>query len=285
VTDNGIDNDKNQQQIAAIDDVLKHWQQGDCVLGEHWFVHRFNPQYPLTGISADLTDTDADLTESEVKGFAVITQTCDIIRSCGDRPYLELAPLVEVDAQKIQDIKRCRRPQYAYIAGIAEQYLVADLDRTMTVEKSVIIQWECHPGCLSDHDIRALGQALSRKRARFAFPDDFTEFVQKLKNRLQSKHDKHSTEGKALRALREIRVRAEPDWHSTNIRPYFWFIRHEEDIDFEGASWDTFLDQWESLIPAFGRFQAGEGEITTLEDMTAKEYIESDPLDLDHLSP
>lgn len=270
--------------IQAIDTTLLEWCQGDCVLGEHWFIYRFNPQRPLTSDSADVAKEETDLAESEVKGFAIVTQTCDIVRSCNERPFVEIVPLVEVDEQQLHDVQRSRRPQYAYIPGVAGLNLVADLDRIMTVEKAVVAEWERKPGCLSDDEIRALGQALTRKRARFAFPDDFTDFARKLQNRLRDKHDKANDEGEALRALREIRVRAEPSWNSSEIRLIFWFIRDEDQNQFKGVGWDQFLNQWLQLIPESGRYKNVEGSVVALEDMTAKEYVESDPLDLDHLS-
>ena len=218
--------------IQEVDTALKEWSQGDCVLGKQWFVYRFNPQRPLTIDSANVAQDQVDLTESEViaesevKGFAVITQTCDIVRSCKDRPFIELAPLVEViDEKRLHEIERSRRPQYAYIPGVAKFNLVADLDRVMTVEKAVILEWERIAGCKNDQDIRALRQALARKRIRFAFPDDFIRFANKLQKRMQDKHDKASDEGEALRALREIRVRAEPSWNAQEVTLMFWFIR------------------------------------------------------------
>lgn len=270
--------------IQAIDTALSEWCQGDCVLGEHWFVYRFNPQCPLTSDSADVAQEETDLAESEVKGFAVVTQTCDIVRTCNKRPFVEIVPLVEVDEPQLHEIQRSRQPQYAYIPGIAELNLVADLDRVMTVEKAVVAEWERKPGCLSDDSVRVLGQALTRKRARFAFPDDFTNFAKKLQNRLRDKHNKPTDEGEALRALREIRVRAEPSWNSPEIRLIFWFIRDEEQSKFQGIGWEQFLERWLQLIPESGRYQNVEGSVVALEDMTAKEYVESDPLDLDHLS-
>ncbi len=270
--------------IQAIDTTLLEWYQGDCVLGEHWFIYRFNPQRPLTSDSADVAKEETDLAESEVKGFAIVTQTCDIVRSCNERPFVEIVPLVEVDEQQLHDVQRSRRPQYAYIPGVAGLNLVADLDRIMTVEKAVVAEWERKPGCLGDDEIRALGQALTRKRARFAFPDDFTDFARKLQNRLRDKHDKATDEGEALRALREIRVRAEPSWNSSEIRLIFWFIRDEDQNQFKGVGWDQFLNQWLQLIPESGRYKNVEGSVVALEGMTAKEYVESDPLDLDHLS-
>ena len=129
-----------------------------------------------------------------------------------------------------------------------------------------------------------LGQALARKRARCAFPDDFIQFVSKLQDRIKKKHSKSSDEGDALRVLREIRVRASPDWNYEEIELFFWFIRDEQQIDFNGEEWDLRLDKWLELIPESGRFKQVDGLVTTLEDIPAKDYVESDPLDLDHLS-
>jgi hypothetical protein len=273
--------DQFQQQVDA---ALKEWSQGDCVLGEHWFVHRYNPHCPLTESSRDARSDDSDLVESEVLGFVVVTQTCDIVRACESRPFIEVVPLVAVDERDLHDIRRARRPQYAFIPALAEKYLVADLDRVMTLEKAVAMQWERIPGCSTDAERRALGQALARKRIRFAFPDDFTQFSKKLQRRLQEKHDKSSNEGDALRTVREIRVRASPSWDASEIELMFWFIRNENEPTFKERGWDELLEMWLELVPESGRFQPVEGQVTTMEDLSAKDYTESDPLDLDHLS-
>ncbi|BAU65677.1 hypothetical protein STA3757_30660 [Stanieria sp. NIES-3757] len=275
----------NERDIwfQEIDAALKEWCQGDYVLGEHWFVQRCNPNQPLT-VSTESVDEETGLAECKVRGFVVVTQTCDIVRSCLSRPFIEVVPLVEIDQQQISEIQKARRPQYAYIPGVAELNLVADLDRVMTVEKAVVAEWERQQGCGTDEEIRALGQILARKRVRFAFPDDFIEFVSKLQDRIKKKHNKSSNEGDALRALREIRVRASPSWNSPNIKLMFWFIRDEQQVDFQGLEWNQLLEQWLKLIPKSGSFQEVYGLVVTLEDITAKDYVESDPLDLDHLS-
>jgi hypothetical protein len=270
--------------IIGIDAALKKWSQGDCTVGDHWFVYRFNPKQPLTPESRDVAEADADLAESPVKGFVVITQTCDLIRSCEQRPFLEISPLVEVDARYLQEIKQMKRPQYAYIPGVAEFGLVADLDRVMTVEKSVVAAWDRIAGCQSDQETRDLGQALSRKRSRFAFPDDFNQLAQTLQKKMQKKHSKDSIEGSALRALSEIRVQATPSWDADKINLIFWFIHPQNDDSFEDIKWFELLDSWLELIPASGRFASIDGAVKSLEDLTAKEYVESDRLDLDRLS-
>ena len=269
--------------IEEVDTALKQWCQGDYVLGEHWFVQRCNPHRPLT-VSTESVDEETGLAEYEVRGFVVVTQTCDIVRSCRSRPFIEVVPLVEVNQQQISEIKKARRPQYAYISGVAGLNLVADLDRVMTVEKAVVAEWKRQPGCRTDEETRALGQTLARKRVRFAFPNDFVLFVSELQKRIKKKHNKSSNEGDALRALREIRVRASPSWNSPNIELMFWFIRDEKQADFQGLEWNQLLETWLQLIPKSGRFQEVDGLVVALEDITAKDYVESDPLDLDHLS-
>ena len=151
------------------------------MLGEHWFIHRFDPALPLTAASAAVSDQGVDLAESAVRGLVVLTQTCDIVRTSRERPFLEVAPLVEVSAQVAHEIERGRRPVYAIIPALRTRRLVADLDRTMTVAKAVVAQWVRMVGCRTDAEARRFALALVRKRARVAFPDDFTVLVEDYK--------------------------------------------------------------------------------------------------------
>jgi hypothetical protein len=197
---------------------------------------------------------------------------------------MEVAPIVEVAEPVAHEIERGRRPMYAIIPTLRNLRLVADLDRTMTVEKAVVAKWTRTEGCRTDDDMRRFSWALARKRARCAFPDDFTEFATKLQSRLLEKHDRQSDEGRALRALREIRVRAAPSWDAPEVELTFWFIRKEDEMDFRGKGWESWLDVWLQLIPPSSRFRRVEGSVAALEDLTAKDYVESDSLDLDYLS-
>lgn len=275
-----LDDDGRQQ----IDHQLEDWRQGDCVVGEQWFLFQTDAARPLTDDGAAAAEEGAENAEAEALGFTVVTQTCDLVRRCGDRPFVEVCPLVEVDESMLRKAERGRRPNYASIPGVAEQRLIADLDRVMTVEKSVVAGWERVQGCLDDDDIRRLSLTLARKRARTAFPDDFVAFASLLMKRMSSKHDKESDEGRALRALREIRVRAAPSWDADEVGLMLWFIRNEDEPAFENQGWDHYLDAWLKRVTKKGRFVDVAGVVTTLDDMTAREYVESDLLDLDHLS-
>jgi len=268
----------------VVNAALAEWRQGDCVLGEHGFVHRFNPSCPLSPGAKDQAGGEADLVEEDVRGFLVVTQTCDIVRDCADRPFLEVVPLVEVDTERLAEVAKAKRPAYAFVPGLEARQLVADLDRVMTVEKPVVIGWERVEGCRTDEERHALQGALTRKRGRFAFPDDFAQAAGGLLKRLQEKHGKGTPEGRALRALREIRVLALPSWNAPDVEIHLWFIRDHRERDFEGKDWNTFLAAWLKLIPKAGRFRKVKGVVVTLSDLTGQDYYDSVPLDLDHLS-
>lgn len=271
-------------RFAEVDRALETWRQGDCVLGEFWFVLRADTSFAITDAGQAAADAGSDLGEQEVPGLVVLSQTCDVVRSCAERHYVEVSPLVKVDPERLREIERGYRPAYAFLPLLADRALVADLDRVMTVEKPVVAKWERTPGWSTDMEARTFAAALSRKRARFAFPDDFTAFVKNLQSRMIGKHEKASLEGRALRALREVRVQASPDWGANEVTLTFWFVRRDEDVDFETNAWENLLGKWLKFVPEAGRFIKVHGQVATLDELTAADFVHSDPLDLDHLS-
>ncbi|EYF05806.1 hypothetical protein [Chondromyces apiculatus] len=65
-----------------------------------------------------------------------------------------------------------------------------------------------------------------------------------------------------------------------------WFV-HRLDPAFaltDAGRVGDLLKEWLKLVPTMGRFESVEGQVVTLQDMNAGEYVDSDPLDLDHLS-
>ena len=267
-----------------VDEQLSTWRQSDCVIGELWFLFRTNTERPLTRDAVAAVTEGAENAETAVRGFAVLTQTCDLVRRCADRPFAEVSPLVEVDDRVLREIERGRRPNYGFIPGVARRRLVADLDRVMTVEKAVVAAWAWIKGCRTDDDARRFSLALARKRARTAFPDDFVAFARPLMERMSLKHGRQSDEGRALRSLREIRVRAAPSWDADAVELMFWFIRNEDEPAFETQGWERCLTALPQAQSTSGRFVRVDGVVQTLDDLTARDYVESDPLDLDHLS-
>ncbi len=275
---------KDAPATAEITEACRPWRQGDLALQEHWFAHACEPSKPLTIAAEQEGGEGVALVESVVEGLMVVTQTCDILRNCVDRPYVEVCPLIAVDSDKLEEVKKLRRPSLATLEVLASQGLVVDLDRVMTVEKSVLASWRRTPGCENEAEASRLASALSRKRSRFAFPDEFGFFVAKFVDRIKGKHGKESSEGEALRALVEIRVAASPSWSAVPARPMFWLIRANDDTVLTDEFGAETLKRWLKLMPATDRFSKPEGQLTRLQDMTAEEYCGSERLDLDYLS-
>ena len=283
-----------KEDERAIDEALRAWRQGDVSLDAGLeFLHLADLSRPHSPASRQVAEDMANNGEAleagampvldEVRGMVMLSQTCDVVRGCRDRPFVEVAPLIEMSRQEVEAIRRLRRPAFAYVPATAEAHLVADLDRTMTVEKSLVARWTRKPGWKTDAELRDFALALARKRSRFAFPDDFVAAAQALQRRFVDKHDKETVEGAHLRALREIRVRAAPSWNEKQIRLGWWFVK-DSDPENVDADWPSSMDQWLDLFDQTGRFRLDPPTTCRLEDMTARDYVESDRLDLDRLS-
>jgi len=104
-----------------------------------------------------------------------------------------------------------------------------------------------------------------------------------MQERLIGKHDKQSSEGRALRSLREIRVAAAPDWDAPEVTLTLYFIRDSGVLAFDGKPWHEWLHGWLGCLASGSRF-VFDGLVVTLDDLTGRDYVESDALDLDHLS-
>lgn len=275
----------------VIDAALRHWRQGDVTLDAGLeFVYLADLSRPHSPGSIDAVDTNVGTPLDEVvpvledvRGLAVLTQSCDVVRPCLVRPFVEVAPLVELGPDQLEDVRRLRRPRFAYCPATARDRLVADLDRTMTVEKAVLAGWTRTPGCTSDEQVREFALALGRKRSRVAFPDDFVGAAQRLQARIAAKHNRNTSEGAHLQALREIRVRAAPSWDHDPAHLTWWLIKDGDPKD-TPLAWADHADDWAALFDQSGRFRTETFVVCTLDDMTARDYSESDMLDFDRLS-
>lgn len=138
-------------------------------------------------------------------------------------------------------------------------------------------------GCTTDKERRDFAEALSRKRRRTAFPDDFNNAVSNLHKDLKKKKNAKQL----AHVLREIRVRAAPEWAAPKVNLTFYFILNEE----VALPWPM---QGEEVIKLLmnrfdqtTRFRLDEElpwRLCCLADLSADEYVYFDQLDLDKLS-
>ena len=278
-------------RVRAINEALRNWRQGDIALqADLHFIHLANLSLPLSKVSEagkafqDNAGNSIKAVGERTREAVMLTQTCDVIRDCSKRPFVAVAPLVERSPREVEEIRLLKRPSFAYIPSVANRHLVADLDRVMTVEKTVVASWNRKPGWESDEEGRAFARAVGRKYERFAFPDDFTSAADKLRKRLVKHHKKNDSEGTHLKALREIRVRAYPSWDdSSKVQIDWWFIRHSEPRRHKSDP-NAWAKRWLNLFDDSGRFHIGSFFVCGMADISAQTYIESVPLDLEDLS-
>lgn len=279
----------------ALDEAIRAWRQGDVTLDAGLvFYHLADlscPHSPASIQKAEQHASDSKEIEhgptalfDEVEGLVMLSQTCDIVRNCRQRPFLEVAPLIPVSATMLEEIRRLKRPGFAYVPAMADKSMVADLDRTMTIEKALARGWKRIEGCSTDTERRDFAFALSRKRSRFAFPDDFQEAIAGFQDHLAEKVFKQSDEGAHIRALSEIRVRAAPSWDAQEVYLAFWFVKETDPQDAGTVDWSSWIEEWMKLINKQARFRLDPPTALRLEGMTARDYCESDRLDLDRAS-
>jgi hypothetical protein len=285
--------------IAEVNERLENWQQGDTILGvDVPFIHLADLTRPITPQSCEIAkspeegDALANIA-TMVPGFVVTTQTCDIVRPCDERALLQLAALEAVEPDMLEQIKRGLRPRYAFISGMSEHRLVADLDAVMTVEKAVLAQVPKANrirGCPTDADARQFASALSRNLSRVAFPDDFVKAVKPIQQRIIDKHGKPTkdrkgnptNEGELLDRLREIRIACTPSWTDSEARLTFYFVfNSRNDVP---ADAETIIEDLIKKFKPVGPFIDPLFRVVTLSEMSAAAYVASDPLDLDNLT-
>ena len=143
---------------------------------------------------------------------------------------------------------------------------------------------------LRAEDVTRIDQALQSWRQGDVAFDEGVFFLhladlatQRLQAHLKRQHNRHGSEGAHLQALREIRIRAAPSWEHPTVSLFLWFVKEADPAGFDPA-WHDYIDKWMDRLDAKGRFTVDDAVVCGLEDMTARDYVESDRLDLDQLS-
>lgn len=215
--------------FLTVDALMEPWRQGDIALVTN-FQHFADLRRPVTSASRRLSESEGSQGLSvvrvgtEVEGLVVLTQTCDVQRPAARRPYVELCPLIRVDSETARAASARERPRYAAVPAMGSD-AVADLDRVMTVEKGWLSYASRVPGWTTDDEIRLFQAAVARRYQRFAFPDDFVESMDKLRDRIVRRHGHQtSPEGQLFAIIKEIRVVASPHWSSDHIEATLFFI-------------------------------------------------------------
>lgn len=276
--------------MAKVDALLAVWRQGDFVLRVGFpMLHLADLAAPGTPeaerLASEQEGGGLGVVAADTPGFAVISQTCEIVRSCGSRPYVEVCPLIELPEKDMGLVRSGRRSQFVWLPGLGSARLAVDLDRPMTMEKAALVQLQDghRSGVATEAEIRTVADALGRKRSRAAFPDDFVSLMEPFRKRVVEKHPKNTDEGRFLRAVQEVRVRAAPSWTSTQVRLTLMFIF--TDLSTIPADAGDQIDALIGLVQPYGPYVDFQGRAVALEHISAAAYLGADRLEFDHLSP
>lgn len=274
-----------------LNDLVLDWCQGDVLANAPMpFVHLALAKYPITELSRLISqnlETDDEyqllsVADKSNHGFLVVSQTCDVIRTWQTRPYLELAPLVSMSEQDLATAIAGKSSRFFSNRILSGQKLAADLDRIMTVEKSILMLAEKRRCCVTDKEQSQLRAALARKRSRFPFPDDFVDLLVAVRKRVISKHKKDTDEGQFLRNVREIRVLPSPNWEAPKVDLTFYFLFDTPDLITE-ATQKHADDLCGRFIPST-KYSQPEAVVLSLIELSAAVYLSSSALEFDFLS-
>lgn len=249
--------------------LLDQWRQGDLILT------------PLE-LPIMAHDNDGPTFEAALPvGAAVLTQSCDIIRSHEDKPYIQIAALAKAGDAELMRAKTGANVRYGYLETLAERGLVVDFDVSATVDKETVALWERTPGCRDDDERRAFARAIARQRERFAFPDNFNDLIKPFRRWLESKRSVDSGYGRFVRAVREIRAFCD-DWDAPKLLTFLFMVDAGPATDDEKA-WGEAL----TTLRGKAKHDAYPTPVCrwlTYDDISAREYLATSRLDLDGLS-
>ncbi|MBL3562228.1 hypothetical protein [Rhodovulum sulfidophilum] len=276
--------EKASESDGVFLDRLTEWQQGDFSIGCGDLLFR-----DVSELTDEGEDDGGAVFDSEIVGFAVISQTCDVVREPGCVRYVSVCPLVFVDAKRMGEIERGQAPRFGFLSATPDG-VVVDFSRTMSVTKDLLVSWERQRGCEDERQQVEFARALETFFGRFAFPDAFVASVASLRKAILSKHPKGGSDlGKALRSIREFRAYPHQSWSNKDAVPVSFIAILEDEEKRELANREEIRKQiWPkiSAIDWQGPFSLHEDglHLATLNDLTAADYLNSYPLDVNSLS-
>lgn len=309
----------NESQLEQ----LGQWQQGDvaALKQQVWLAHG---DLPTTAISKERANPGKLLAmhESAPDGHAVLTQTCDLVPRTGrDRPFVSVAPLVQLDNELTDLAARGRLTRFAHIPTYRDGTFCADLDRITTIETGVLLLCDRLSRLDTDQQRLAFSRTVARKFERFAFPDDLAKSIQKWRDQVVSKHGRpHSPEGELYRSALDVLVSAEPSWEAEHIQVTITVLMPagvlplvdpdsdpevgeveainklltadiaeqllNGDIDMRLGAFmcNRLQDEWAQKCEPTGVIESIRFQLLGTADLTADEYLNSSRLDLEFLS-
>lgn len=268
----------DEQEIG---EALSHWRQGDFVIGVG--------ELPLLSLPLADDEDEHAFESEEHAGFVAISQSCDLVRVPSRVPYASMCPLAPANEQQLSLIEKGEAPAMAVVENAPEGF-VADFTKVMSVDKRLLVNWDRKVGFTDEVKAREFARSLERFWGRMAFPDAFNRSLSKFRRKVIDKNKRpNSDAGKVIRSISEIRVRPSGPWAGGKVKITFMIILKPMS-ERKTTSVETVLTHIKSLIDGisweapFEIDSAIPYQIASYDDFSARDYIESYPLDLNALS-
>lgn len=300
--------DEVQQALGAnrerVDGASESWQQGD--------VFRFDQLGTVVLADLDVPLTQASLAAAYAADradritavwhdndeYAVISQDCDIVGPSLDDPYVKVCPIVALPEEQARLASQGWMPGFAPVPALGSDKFV-DVSRVVTVEKSMLLNATLVARLRDAEEARQFRGVVHRHFSRPAFPDELQHVIRPLMDRFRERRNRQSPEGRAIRAVREIRVAAYPGWDAPEVEVVVLLLCYRADyasIANTGETpspdelWLERKDRWtgictSGLPTAAPKIKSVGLFVELLEEMTAAEYLDSDTVDLGGMSP
>ena len=288
-------------------DYLMNWRQGDY----------FDNAERSSPIWQRLTRRIGSQPGLRTERVVVLSQTCDL-QPHKKPEQVAVAPLVDVEG-KVQSLDRAKRGEYPRFAHIplAGDTIFADLGRITSIPIGALRGITPDRGVMPGDEQRALAYKVGRWFSRFPFPDDLTSSVKRFVDKVRSKHGKpESDEGQVFNRLKQVRVKASPNWEAQKISISLIFIvgdnelpplgEEDEEVSEWAASqdaaavagrllktedprelgplWWRLVQLWGDACTRTGTIDSIDVDIETWTDFGLAQIANSERLDLDYLS-
>ena len=265
---------------------LADWQQGDFSLECGGLVFR-----DIVGTDDEIGEESDIFYDEAVLGFVVISQTCDVVRAPinTSHKFVTVCPLVEIEFEGLSNIERGKAPRFGLIANTPKN-VVVDFSRTMSVSKELLVNWERQRGCPSEKEQLLFSRSLERFFGRFAYPDAFNDSINSFRKAVHDKYDKNSLFGMVLRSIKELRVYPHASWNTPDSVPITLIVVLDEEFEREVKDRNVIYEQIKLKIDQidwktpFSLHEEQGIHLAELRDLTAADYLNSYPLDLNSLS-
>ncbi|MFA4085357.1 hypothetical protein ONA92_27050 [Mycobacteroides salmoniphilum] len=145
--------------------------------------------------------------QAATNGVVVITQCCDLAQNYTG--IVHIAPVITLDGNDKANALRGSTSRYAHLAAdhFVDLAVIVSIARTACDDAPIRLQ-------MTDSERQAFAGRISRRFARYAYPDVISHALGPLKKAVRSKATKNSAIGGVLKLVETLRLECEPDWNA-----------------------------------------------------------------------